>query len=184
MCRRTCVLDDCVCTCMRLKLLMYVHELLVRVRQLQCIHIAYSSSIRSHKMIFFFMLRLNWVICPFKSESTLFSVPSLLIKGSSESSLHLCLLHFFISFHPMTAFGQMFRETVSWKQSSDGNQNQFVRLCLTDSLLAARLNSGMGSGDWQGSWSHYAEVWDHIPTLAIPIQRPKVIHHEEFHFVP
>lgn len=94
-----------------------------------------------------------------------FSVHCLLIKGLSGTLLHLCLLHFFISFLSVTTFGSMYRGTVSWTDSSDANPNQFVRSCLTDSLLAVRLKSGVGSGDWQGSWSHYAEIWDHIPAL-------------------
>lgn len=76
-----------------------------------------------------------------------FSARSILIKGLSGTLLHLCLLHFFILFRSMSTFGPMYRGTVLWKDSSDGNPNQFVRSCLTDSLLAVRLKSGVSSGD-------------------------------------
>ena len=116
---------------------------------------------------YFLTLQLNWIICPFKSDNSdsFFSACSLLIKSLSGTLLHLCLLHFFISFLSVTTFGSMYRGTVSWKDTSDGNPNQFVRSCLTDSLLALRLKSGVGSGDWQGSWRHYAEIWDRVPAL-------------------
>lgn len=116
---------------------------------------------------FFYTLQLNWIICPFKSDNSHSFFCTFPIDQRPVwnfiASLLIAFLHF-ISF-PWQCLAQCTEGLVSWKDSSDGNPNQFVRSCLTDSLLAVRLKSEVGSGDWQGSWSHYAEIWDRIPAL-------------------
>lgn len=41
----------------------------------------------------------------------------------------------------------------------------FDRL-ITGGSIKKKKEAGVGSGDWQGSWSHYAEIWDHVPGSA------------------
>ncbi len=154
-----------LCTRIRLQLQMHVYEYLFEAIQAAAMWL--WCMLKFNKYIFFF-LHCSSIWSSVSLNQTVhihFSIRSLLIKGLSGTLLHLCLLHFFISFLFVTMFGPTYRGTVSWKDSSDGNPNQFVRSCMTDSLLAFRLKSEVGSGDWQGSWSHYAEIWDRIPAL-------------------
>lgn len=134
--------------------------------QLQCLCVACSCKVQS-KTILFLTLQLNWITCPFKSDSSLFFFCTFSIDQRPVwnfiASLLIAFLRF-ISF--VTTLGSMYRGTVSWKDSSDGNPNQFIRSCLTDLLLTVRLKTWGGSGDWQGSWNHYAEIWDRVLALG------------------
>lgn len=136
--------------------------------QLQCLCVACSCKVQSKTILFFFLTpQLNWIMCPFKSDSShlffcTFSIDQRPV-WNFIASLLIAFLRF-ISF--VTTLGSVYRGTVSWKDSSDGNPNQFIRSCLTESLLTARLKTWGGSGDWQGSWNHYAEIWDRILALG------------------
>lgn len=94
-------------------------------------------------------LRLKCITCPFKSDGQLFKkifppVDSLLINSLSGTLLNLCLLPFFISSLSWQRSARRTEGPPLWKDSSDGSPNQFIRSCLSDSLLALPFKSLRG----------------------------------------
>lgn len=93
-------------------------------------------------------LRLKCITCPFKSDGQLFfifpPVDSLSIKSLSGTLLNLCLLPFFISSLSWQHLAHRTEGRPLWKDSSDGSPNQFIRSCLSDSLLALPFKSLRG----------------------------------------